>query len=199
MIKVYNVTIDDNEKLGLTCISLVNKPAVQSDFVKFEDVGHIAQVTLSDCADPLEHKLLGVALRADFPILRYDKLNQPYYIVFTAETIEKMVERYSEKQLINNVSLQHNGTLIKGAVMTQSFIKNTSKGINPVGFEHIEEGSWFVEMKIIDDKLWNMIINSKNLNGFSIEAAVDYKLKEQLSEQEPMTIDSLINMIVNEN
>lgn len=191
--RIYNVTIDDNEKLGLTCISLVNRPAVQTDFVKFED----QQQDTIKLSDQYEHKLFGCALRSNFPILRYDKLNQPYYIVFSAETIEKMVERYSEKSLINNVSLQHNGTLIKGAVMTQSFIKNPSKGINPVDFEHIEDGSWFVEMKITDDKLWNQIINSKNLNGFSIEAAVEYELKEQLSEQELMTIDSLINMIIN--
>lgn len=194
--KIYNVVIDDNEKLGLTTISIVDKPAIQDNFVKFESENEYKTIKLSD--DPYEHKIFGCALRAEFPILRYDKFNEPYYIVFSAETIEKMVLRYSEKKLLNNVSLYHNGKNVNGIVTTQFFIKNSDKGLSPVGFEHIEEGSLFVEMSVTNEDLWNTIINSNNLNGFSIEASVDYMLKESLSVQEPMTVDSLINLLVNE-
>ncbi len=55
-----------------------------------------------------KHILTGPALIADMPIYRLNPITgEEYYVVFTKETIAKLVERYSKNNLLNSVNLQH--------------------------------------------------------------------------------------------
>ncbi len=157
-LQIFDIALLD-EWDEMLCVSLVERPAVECNFLVFNE-----QPKLFQCFEAEEeHKILGVAIRANVPIYRGD-----YYVRFTPEVIEEIVQRYSEKELWNSVSLQHSGENIGGAILTQYFIKDTTKGISPVGFEEIEDGSLFMEFKITDEVLWNEIKNGK-ANGFSIE------------------------------
>ena len=155
---IYDIALID-EVDEMLCVSFVEHPAVEREFMVFNDTPRQKFQTLDDD----EHKILGVAIRCNVPIYRGD-----YYVRFTKEVIEQIVEKYSEKGLWNTISLQHSGENIGGAVMTQYFIKDTSKGINPQGFEDVEDYSLFLEFKITDDELWKEIKYGK-ANGFSIE------------------------------
>lgn len=155
---IFNVALME-ESDAMLCVSLVEHPAVECNFLVFNDYPK----QMFQHLDGDEHKILGVAIRADVPIYRGD-----YYVRFTREVIEEIVQRYSERELWNTVSLQHSGENVKGAVLTQYFIKDTAKGLSPVGFEAIEEGSLFMEFKITDERLWEEV-KKGNANGFSIE------------------------------
>ena len=157
-LQIFDIALLD-ECDEMLCVSLVERPAVECNFLVFNE-----QPSMFQCFETEEeHKILGVAIRANVPIYRGD-----YYVRFTREVIEEIVQRYSERELWNTVSLQHSGTNIKGAVLTQYFIKDSTKGITPVGFEAIEDGSLFMEFKITDEELWNEVKYGK-ANGFSIE------------------------------
>ena len=157
-------------------ISLVDLPAVESDFQKF---GKTARVQMMSEEKRL---IVGVVMRAGFPIYRIDAEHGEYYTTFSAETIRRMAEKYLEENRQNRVNLMHAGEEVRGVQMVQLFIKDTAKGIAPAGFEDIEEGSLFAEFHVVDDEIWNWI-KEGILRGFSLEG---FFTMENTTNQENM-------------
>jgi hypothetical protein len=160
---IYNIVLGD--AAGILRMSLVESPAVDIDFQKFE------KQHLSFSIDDEQHIVFGCALRADFPIYRCSPTMGEYYVVFTKETIQELYEKFMIDQRFNNVNLNHFENT-DGVYLLQSFIKNTENGINPAGFEEIANGSWFTAYKVTNDEVWNKI-KSGDLNGFSVEGFFD--------------------------
>lgn len=164
---IYDIVINiDDESTAMTCVSLVQEPAVERNFECFSK-------KLRFAADNEKRCITGVAIRAGVPIYRWSQELGDYYVRFTKETIEKMVFKYSKMNLWNSVSLEHSGKLIDSAVMVEFFIKSPEKC--PKGFEDIEDGSLMVTYKITDEELWNTIRDTDQFNGFSIEVYADLK------------------------
>ena len=88
---------------------------------------------------------------------------------------------------INDVNLEHSKD-VKGVHLIQSFIKNTETGINPIGFEDCDNGSWFVAYKIDNEDIWKEVLNG-TFKGFSIEGEFE------LHKIDP--IDALIDELIN--
>lgn len=185
--KYFYINIDDNEELGLQAVSIVDRPAIEVDFLKFKDQ------KICFAKDESKHVLSGPALIADMPIYRRNMLTgEEYYVVFTKETIAKLVERYSKNNMLNTVDLQHDGVMIDGVYMFESYIVNKERGIAPKEFD-IADGSWIVSFKIEDENLWNEIMNSKDFNGFSVEVAAN--LVEKMASEKPENVDELDALI----
>lgn len=157
---LYEDVIADGQ-CGMLRISLVDLPAVESDFQKF------GKPILVQMESEEKRLILGVVMRANFPIYRRDE-NGEYYTSFSADTIRTMTEKYLEENRQNRVNLMHEGEEVRGVSMTQLFIKDSSKGIVPQGFENIEDGSLFAEFHIHDDDIWGWI-KEGILRGFSLE------------------------------
>jgi len=172
--KIFYANIDDLD-LGLTCISLVEDEAVRSKFINFKDD---APKPMTFSANEDHRTISGVALRADFPIYRIDENGDPYYIVFEGPTIEKMVKRYAKNNLMNKVSLQHDGNLVDGIYLYESYIIDKKRGIVPEEFKDIEDHSWIVSFYVEDDNIWNEIKNGNSLQGFSVECYIDLQRKK---------------------
>ena len=168
-----DINLEDNN-LGMSCISMVYDPAVESDFICFsnEEMNFTANE---------EHCVTGVAIRANRPIYR-NKDGYEFNVVFTPDVIKKIVEKYTRENLWNTVSLQHDGNNITTAICVEHYIKDSSKGISPKGFEDIEEGSLFTTFKILDEELWQEIKKGDTIRGFSIEIMSD--LVEKMSKEE---------------
>lgn len=182
-IPVYLIDINlDDEESGMTAISLVEDPAVEKDFICFNKDQKPMQFKVED---ELEHKVTGVAIWANKEIYRYEPTVGEYYVVFTPEAIDKIVHKYAKQGLNNLVDLQHDGKMIDGVTMVEYYIKDTAKGINPAGFEDVDDGSLFVTYKIEDDKLWNEIISpDSEFKGFSIEIYADIVPTDEYVEVE---------------
>lgn len=172
--QIYYANIDDIN-LGLTCISLVEDEAVRSKFINFA-ADQPKQMLFK--ANEEHRTISGVALRADFPIYRIDEDGNPYYIVFDGKTIEQMVKRYAKNNLMNQVSLQHNGKLVDGIYLYESYIINKKRGIVPEEFKDIEDRSWIVSFYVEDDEIWNEIKNGNSLQGFSVECLINLQKKK---------------------
>lgn len=180
---LFDLVLTDEEDM-MTCISIVDDPAVQRDFLAFKSNERMVfRVDVERC-------ITGVAIRADVPIYRRNG-DYEYYIRFTKDTIKRIVERYSKDGLWNSVSLQHDGNNVSGVTMREMYIKDSTKGISPKGFEDVEEGSLFVTFHIEDAALWDEIVGGDTLNGFSIEI---YGTMEPalFSNEQPETLDSLV-------
>ena len=189
MNKVYYINIDESEELGMFSVSLVDFPAVETQFLCFNE----EKPKQLFFAKPEEHIITGVALRADLPIYRRRPDGSEYYVVFTKETIKKMIARYSKQGMMNNVDLQHSGELVSGVYMVESFIINDERGIRPNEFADIEDGSWIVSYYVEDEALWDKIKNGNDLNGFSISCMAN--LVEKFEKQEPEEKDELDELI----
>lgn len=161
---IYEGTIADFQD-GIFCISLVEEPAVERDFVCFSKDKKMQKFAVEN----QEKRLIsGVILVADTPIYRVDG-DYEYYITYTKETIRQMAEKMLIDNSFRNISLQHNGKLISGVNLVELFIKDTDKGIVPNYIENIPDGTLMATFHITDETLWEHIKNGGDLNGFSLE------------------------------
>lgn len=176
--KVFLIKIDDSIQ-GINAISLVQSPAVEKEFLCFNKEDKPVSMKF----DNSKHIITGVVCLADTPIYRYNEDLGEYYVVFTKETIEKMVEKFAKDGLFTSVNLQHDDKMfVDGIYMVESYITNKERGINPIEFSDIPEGSWICSYKVDNEALWNEIINGNKLNGFSLQGM--FKLEEQFQKQE---------------
>jgi len=169
----YEALITD-EMEGMTCLSLVDYPAVESDFLAFAGQKQYQAYRVKDEDKHLVH---GVVMRADFPIYRYDEQLGEYYVVYRPETIRLMAEKYLKDAMQNNVSLMHDGQQINGIHLVQWYIKDSSRGIVPEGFEDIKDGSLFAEYHIDNPFVWDLV-KAGSLKGFSLEGYFEVKRTE---------------------
>lgn len=170
---VYQAVISD-EKCGMLRISLVDDPAVQSNFVAFSKNQPTRQLMYA-VQDEDKRLVLGVVMRADFPILRRQPLTDDkemeFYIIYKADTIRTMAEKYLAENRQNLVNIMHEkGSEVEGVQMVQYFIKGA--GLNPEGFDNIADGSLFAEFHVTNDEVWNAIKDG-TYRGFSLEGLFD--------------------------
>lgn len=169
--KIYKITIEDiidNPKFGLQAMSLVNDPAVEREFLKFnKEINPLMRFA----KDEDKRIITGVALLADTPIFRWDKERGEYYVVFEKDTIRSLVEKYSRDGLFNMVNLQHDERTYttKDCTLIESYIVDKERGICPQEFSDVPNGSWIVSYKVNNIELWRAIKEDGNINGFSVE------------------------------
>jgi len=168
-IPVYDAIISDSSQ-GMDKISLVDAPAVMSDFLKFKEQ---PKQVLFAVADEDKRLVYGVIMRADFPIYRKDDQMGEFYIIYKAETIRQMAEKYLADGKCNNVNLMHqDGSDVEGVQMVQYFIKDSAMGVSPAGFDNISDGSLFGEFHITNDEVW-AAVKDGTYKGFSLEGYFD--------------------------
>lgn len=169
MIPVFEALIDSIDT-GIYKISLVDLPAVESDFVAFDKQNKVMKYSIEN---EEQRMVTGVIMRANFNIYRYDEDFGEYYIKYSPETIKLMAEKMMIDNTFNNINLMHeDGTDVEGVNLVELFIKDTNKGINPTNFDDIENGSLFATYKINNDEIWEQI-KLGTFRGFSLEGIFD--------------------------
>lgn len=195
-IPVYDALITD-EECGMNRISLVDAPAVEADFLAFAKDKHPQMYSVSD-----EEKRIvrGVIMRADFPIYRRDKRGE-YYVIYKADTIRIMAEKYLLESKQNEVNLDHqDDSEVDGVQMVQWFIKDTANGISPAGFEDIAEGSLFAEFHVVNDEVWASIKDG-TYKGFSLEGIFDMQPEQDKDEVQSIveSLDGIFSKLYKDN
>ena len=158
---IYNAEIKD-ERDGIIAISFVEEPAVESNFMLFGK-----QIPLF-FANEEKKNILGVIMRADFPIYRRDEDGNEFYVTYSSDTISKMAQKYFVSGAVNTTSINHNGEVLDGVSLVQWYIKDTNKGIAPNGFDDVKDGSLFAEFHIENENLWTAC-KKGTFKGFSLE------------------------------
>ena len=169
---IYKAIVGDDVETGMITISLVDAPAVEVDFLYFDEDKKPLSFAVED---EEQRKVLGVVMTCDSPIYRRDSSGYEYYIVYDRQTIEKMAEKYLRQNKQNNVDLNHSFVLEEGIYLNEFFIKDTAKGINPTGFEEVNDGSLFAIFHVQNDEVWNAI-KEGTFKGFSLSGLFDTEL-----------------------
>ena len=115
--------------------------------------------------------IVGAAMVPNKMIHRYDDLGNLYYVFFSKESIKKMADKFLKEKRTDETNIEHNGLKLGSnkVYITESWVSEDPiyDKSNKYGFE-LPEGTWFVSMKVNDDKVWKMI-KDKSLTGYSVE------------------------------
>ena len=196
---VYKATITD-EEAGMYAISLVDDPAVECDFMYFNDDKH---PMLFNVQDEEKRLVRGVIMECDKLIYRRSAEGFEYYITFDAPTIRVMAQKYLRDGFQNNVDTMHDGNLVNGVELVQWFISDKEHGVNPEGFENVADHSLFAEFHVQNDEIWGAIKDGTfrgfSLAGFFEPVEVEMQKVEAEPEKENVIADinSLLEQIIN--
>lgn len=167
---IFKMALPENEDEGIQFISIVDQPAIESNFVKFG-------TSIKMSKDELKYNLTGAFLIPDFPIYRFDKQRGEYYVIFTKEEIEKIATKFlkDKKTLAFNV-MHEEGSHVDGVLIESWFVAANDKS-KDMGFD-FPEGTWAGTVHVEDINFWNEYIQTEKLKGFSIEGFLDLKMKK---------------------
>lgn len=156
---IYYIEITDDPDNGFEFVSLVDKPAIKKEYLKFKSE------YLKYTAD--KQIVTGPVVVVDMPI--YRKVNDmEFYTVFDKSNTEKLVKKWALQQKYNAVNIDHE-TPIDSLYLYESYLINRDRGINPPKeFSEVPDGSWFLSYYVQDTQMWDRIKNGE-FNGFSIE------------------------------
>lgn len=178
-IPVFEATLGD-EECGIKRISLVDYPAVESDFLAFAKEQQ--REMHFKVADEERRIIRGVIMRADFPIYRVNERGEEYYIVYRKDVIRQMATRFIAEHRLNDVNVQHIPmSNVEGVEMVQLFLKDEQGGVSPAGFEHIEDGSLFAEYHVSNNEVWERV-KAGEFRGFSLEGVFSFGASEPIAE-----------------
>lgn len=149
---------------GVSCISLVEYPAIEQDFLAFSD-NVKENFTV---ADNDKHILYGPAMLPDTPIYRRDKSGREYYVTFSKETIAKIAEKFYRDNRTFNISVDHE-IPVTGCYVFMSYLIDRENGINPTQFSKCPDGTWITAIKVENEQVWDAVKNTDLLKGFSVE------------------------------
>lgn len=183
---LYEAIIDDYDT-GIDKISLVKMPAVESNFISFDkDKKHIMFSSNEE-----QQMITGVLMRADYPIYRNDLQLGEYYVQFSKDTIKTMAEKLLVDCRQNWINIEHSDNSdVYGVNMLELFIKDSSKGVNPIGFEDITDGSLFATFKVNNPLVWECIKNG-TFKGFSLEGQFGFNIVDD----EKNELDEILSML----
>ena len=166
----YELVIDDEKLDEVFAISLVENPAIEVDFVYFNE-----QVNFSAVNDE-QRLVMGPLLLPNRKILRVDGAGYPYHVFFSEKTVRRLAEMFLEKKYTDKATLEHQKP-IDGVKLVESWIiESREKDKSKLYNFNLPVGTWMGVMKIEDDKLWNDYVKTGKVKGFSVEALLGHNL-----------------------
>jgi len=190
---------EEQEESGIEAISIVESPAIESDFVAL----NAEEIKLAE-VDKEKKILLGALLIPNKPIYRNGEEGE-YYIFFSKDTIVKASQMYLKNGYQNKSTLEHSEAL-QGLTLVESWIvedevmdKSRKYGLN------VPVGTWMGAVKVNNDEIWQEYVKTNKVKGFSIEGYFADKMgkpkeeaKEDLSEDDKI-IKEIVNLLTSED
>ena len=168
---IYELVIEDENIDEVFAISLVEEPAIESNFVFF-DKEKVQFAAIND----EKRLLMGPILIPDKKILRIDGEGKPYHVFFKPETIKKLSEMYLKKKYTDKSTLEHNAK-IDGVTLVESWIKESDTQDKSALYKlNAPIGSWIGTFKVDNEDIWNNYVKTGEVKGFSIEGLFGHNL-----------------------
>jgi hypothetical protein len=194
--KVYKMFIDEeDQESGVFAISLVENPAIESNWVYLSKHYKIELAT----ANTDKQLLIGPVLIPNKEIPRIDQeTGEEYSIVFDEAVIEKAAQLFLQRQYNNSSTLEHNAPL-EDISFVESWIvadPNADK-TNAYGLSY-PKGSWVVMAKVNNMDIWDNYVKTGKVAGFSLEGLFGHNLVEASSQAHLITLSELNDILDNE-
>ena len=172
---------EENEHSGIEAISVVESPAIESDFIALKN----QEIKMAE-VDKEKRILMGAALIPNKPIYRKNAKDDGYYVFFSKDTVKKASEMFFIRGNQSKATLEHQMS-IQNLTVVESWLVDDPKKDKSVKYGlEVPEGTWMVSMKVNNDKIWNDYVKTGKVKGFSIEGFFSDQAnrpKEQIEEE----------------
>lgn len=175
---LFNISIDDFVE-GMYKISLVDKPAIEENFLYFSE----DKAPVLEFANEEKKEVVGPIMIPNKPILRYSPEKGYYNVQFTEEVIQEIMYKYSKDGLFNSFGIDH-AYDTNDVTMLEVWMKESDNDKSVDYGYSLPNGTVFVKAKIESDELFNAI-KRREINGFSIEIEANI---EQINVEESMNV-----------
>ena len=182
-IKKYKVGIDSET----FAISLVESPAIESDFVALAKENEEKQQVFIESNE--KHLVYGAALIPEKDIYRNNGENE-YYVNFTKESIEKMSQEFMKEYRQHEVKTDHEDIANEVCVVESWLVSDAYKDkSNALGI-NVPEGTWMVGMKVNNVDAWERI-KAGELKGFSVESMLQLEEFNKIDNNMNIELDEM--------
>lgn len=166
------VILEEEENHGVEAISLVEFPAIESNWVYFSKQNAAPQshnLLALAAVDEEKRTLIGAALIPDKHIPRYDEATaEEYDVFFSKDTVKKASELFLKQNRTNQHTFEHQ-TKVDGVSVVESWIvEDTKKDKSALYNMSVPVGTWMVRVHVANDEMWEQV-KEQNVRGFSIE------------------------------
>ncbi len=188
--KIIELILDeDQEDIGVDAISIVESPAIESDFVALKN----QEIKLAE-VDKEKKILMGALLIPNKPIYRNGEEGE-YYIYFSKDTIVKASQMFLQNGKQSNSTLEHSKAL-NGLTLVESWIvEDKAKDKSALYSLDVPVGTWMGSVKVNNDDVWQEYILSGKCKGFSIEGFFADKMESPKENVEEQMAEQLLNKI----
>lgn len=172
--RIIELIIDEEAELfGIDAISLVENPAIESDFLALKG----EKIVLAE-ADSDKRMLIGAALIPDKPIYRASE-GEEFHVYFSKRTVRRAMELFFKYGNQNNTTLEHEHKL-NGLNVVESWIVESKENDKSSLYNlDVPVGTWMVSVKVENDAIWKDWVRSDKVKGFSIEGYFIDKMESQ--------------------
>ena len=196
--KIIELILDEEQdEIGVDAISIVESPAIESDFVALKN----EEIKLAE-VDKDKRILMGALLIPNKPIYRNGEEGE-YYIYFSKDTIVKASQMFLQNGNQSNSTLEHNKVL-DGLTLVESWIVESEQDKSRHYGLNVPVGTWMGSVKVNNSKIWENYVKTNKVKGFSIEGYFADKMeqtkklaKEDMEENISEEIISQIKGILN--
>ena len=176
---LIELIIDDKEELqGVDAISIVENPAIESNFVALKT----QEIKLAE-VDSEKRILMGAVLIPEKPIYRRNGEDE-YYIYFSKDTVNKASQLFFKNKNQQNWTFEHSKQ-IEGLTVVESWIvEDLEKDKSALYNLSVPVGTWMASIKVDNDEIWNDYVKTGKVKGFSLEGhfADQLEKKKELSK-----------------
>jgi len=180
--RLIELVIEEGSELhGVEAISLVEYPAIESNWVFFskQDGPKDNRSMMALAAiDEEQRTLIGPALIPDKLIPRYDEQSaEEYDVYFSQETVKQASELFLKQNRTNQHTFEHE-TKVEGVSVVESWIvEDPEKDKSSLYGLSVPEGTWMVRVKVDNEEMWSQV-KDQNVRGFSVEGYFADKIAE---------------------
>ena len=155
---------EENEDGGVYAISIVEQPAIESDFIALakEQTIELAEV------DHDKRILMGAALIPNKTIYRRNG-EEEFYVYFSKNTIRKASEMFLKSGSQSASTLEHEMNLSGLTVVESWIVESAEQDKTALHKLSVPIGTWMVSVKVDNEDVWQNYVKTGKVKGFSIE------------------------------
>jgi hypothetical protein len=174
---LFQLKIDENDpELGVDFISTVDKPAIQTKWVYYQDEKEIPENEIQPIkyrANEEKQMVMSPILVPGRKVWRYANDGETKYeTTFSESDIEQNVKRFFKNGFVSNINLMHTDKMIEGCYIVESWIipadPKKDKSYQ-YGFRDLTPGTWMVVLYFEDKDTFETLVKSGEMKGLSIQ------------------------------
>jgi hypothetical protein len=157
---------DMNDNTGIRLLSIVADPAIEEKCLMFSE-NDVKDYAFKSNAE--KQIMVGPMMIANKKILRRDDDGNKYFVVFTPETIELMVNKFMKGDNNHSINVEHSNQMVNAYIQQLWIVEDSYMDKSKKYGYALPVGSAMCQVKVEDKDFWKNEVKENGKFGFSIE------------------------------